>query len=111
MARISSSIAVPPAASPIGLPKNSVPAMVARLAVCPAASAVELASGLYAASCGFMAAKTVAACVATGAFLSICTANPYSDAKPFKAAFTLAAELSLLDSVDTSCSACAVLSA
>jgi hypothetical protein len=46
MERKSSSIAVPPAANPTGVPKKSVPAMVARLAVCPMLCAVELASGL-----------------------------------------------------------------
>ena len=39
-----------------------------------------------------MAANTAAACVDGGAFLSIWTANPYSDAKPLSAAFTLAAD-------------------
>src|SRR6516225_12063460 len=46
IARKSSNMAVPPAAKPTGLPKNNEPAMVARLAVCPARAAVELASGL-----------------------------------------------------------------
>jgi hypothetical protein len=84
--------------------------MVARLVVCPTVCA-ELASGLYDASCGFMVPNTVAACACTGALRSICTANPYVEAKPFKAAFTLADELWAFDNVATSCSACAVLSA
>src|SRR5260370_1410966 len=65
-----SSMAVPPAASPTGLPKNSAPAMVAILADCPIPCAVELASGLYAASWGFIDAKTVCACPAAGPFRS-----------------------------------------
>src|ERR1700744_492916 len=50
----SNNMAVPPAARPMGLPKKSVAAAVAMLAVCPMRSDAELASGLYVASCGFM---------------------------------------------------------
>src|SRR6185437_9322034 len=90
----SMSIAVPPAASPTGLPKKSPATDVARLAVWLSRCELADASGSYVASAGFKVCKRVMACWFAGWVRSILVLKPYCEANPCKAASTFALELS-----------------